>query len=100
MSQFKEGEPFPVETVIKNLLKDHLSNKEEAFQGVENNSFIFLEKNSLNLLLEHLFSSTKNEPSAITSEEYWSNAIEQLNQVFQENEKEFNAIINLLKEVT
>lgn len=98
MSHFEEDEALPTEKIIRQLMNEHFSNVKENLQE-NNNSFIFLEKSSLNLLLTYLL-STKNETPLLVNEEFELKAIEQLTQLIADNEKEFNTIINLLKEVT
>lgn len=95
----EEEKSLPIEKIIKQLMGEHFFYVKENPQE-KNNSFIFLEKSSLNLLLTYLLSSAKNENPHIVNEEFELKAIEQLNQVIHDNEKEFKAIINLLKEVT
>ncbi len=99
MNFFEEGEELPIEKIIGQIMKGHISNVKENPQE-NNNSFIFLEKSSLNLLLAYLLSGSKNEATHLVNEESEARALEQLNQVMKENEGEFKAIINLLKEVT
>ena len=99
MNPFEEGEELPIEKILGQMMKGHITNVRENPQE-NNNSFIFLEKSSLNLLLTYLLSRPQNETSSLGYEEFEASAIEHLNQMINENEKEFNAIINLLKEVT
>lgn len=80
-------------------MKGHFSNVKENPQE-NNNSFIFLEKSSLNLLLSYLLSDKKNETAHLVNEEFEAIALEQLNQMMKDNEEEFKTIINLLKEMT
>ncbi|AWE08843.1 hypothetical protein DCE79_16445 [Lysinibacillus sp. 2017] len=100
MKPFEEEEALPIEKILRQFAKGHFSNVKENPQEENNNSFIFLEKSSLNLLLDYLFSGTKSEIPPIVNEELELKAIEQLTQVINDTEKEFKAIINLLKEVT
>lgn len=98
-SEEEEEKSLPIEKIIKQFMGEHFFNIKENSQE-KNNSFIFLEKSSLNLLLAYLLSGAKNETPHIVNEEFELKAIEQLNQVIHDNEKEFKAIIKLLKEVT
>ena len=97
----KEDEALPLEKILRQFTQEHFSNLKLQ---EHNNSFIFLEKSSLNLLLAYLLSNTKNEipphPTNIVDDKSELKAIEKINQLISDNEKEFNTIINLLKGVT
>ncbi|MGN7478298.1 hypothetical protein ACTHOQ_10600 [Solibacillus silvestris] len=101
MSHFEEvkEEALPIEKILKHFMKQQFSTAEEDLQE-NNNSFIFLEKSSLNILLAYLLSNKKNEASETADEKLELKALEKINQVIHDNEKQFKAIINLLKEVT
>lgn len=80
-------------------MKEHFSSiKDEVHEN--NNSFIFLEKSSLNLLMAYLLSNNKYETSYPANEEEERKAAEKINQLINENEKEFQEIISLLKDIT
>ncbi|MER2029083.1 MAG: hypothetical protein ABS935_04305 [Solibacillus sp.] len=79
-------------------MKEHFSSIKDELQE-NNNSFIFLEKSSLNLLLAYLLSNNKFETSYPVNEEDEREAVENINQLINENEKEFQEIINLLKDM-
>lgn len=80
-------------------MKEHFSMIKDELQE-NNNSFIFLEKSSLNLLLAYLLSNNKYEASYPVNEEEEKKAVEKINQLINENEKEFQEIIGLLKDMT
>lgn len=80
-------------------MKEHFSSIKDDLQE-NNNSFIFLEKSSLNLLLAYLLLNNKYETPYPANEEEESKAAEKINQLINENEKEFQEIISLLKEMT
>lgn len=80
-------------------MKEHFSSIKDEFQE-NNNSFIFLEKSSLNLLLAYLLSNNKYETPHIANGEDDQKAIEKIDQLINENEKEFKEIIDLLKDMT
>lgn len=79
-------------------MKEHFSSIKDELQE-NNNSFIFLEKSSLNLLLAYLLSNNKFETSHPVNEEDERKAVENINQLINDNEKEFQEIINLLKDM-
>lgn len=80
-------------------MKEHFSSIKDELRE-NNNSFIFLEKSSLNLLLAYLLSNNKYETSSPVNEEDEKKAVEKINQLINENEKEFREIIGLLKDMT
>ncbi|MEK4387504.1 hypothetical protein MKZ25_17290 [Solibacillus sp. FSL W7-1464] len=81
-------------------MKEHFSSIKDELQE-NNNSFIFLEKSSLNLLLAYLLSNNKYDTSyPVSEEEEEKKAVEKINQLINENEKEFQEIIGLLKDMT
>ncbi|MCH7323070.1 hypothetical protein LZ480_14420 [Solibacillus sp. MA9] len=109
MNHFDEEEHvgvLPIEDILRQLTKEHISD----FNHQENNnSFIFLEKSSLNLLLTYLLSKPQTEPPTTPeinvelqakSEASVLKAIEEIDQLMNDNEKEFQAILRLLKEIT
>ena len=87
-----------MEKILKQFMKEHFSSIKDELQE-NNNSFIFLEKSSLNLLLAYLLSNNKFETSYPVNEEDERKAVENINQLINENEKEFQEIINLLKDM-
>lgn len=99
MNNFKEEKLHTIEKIVKQLIHEKVSvTKENNLEN--NNSFLFLEKSSLELLLTYLLSNTKNAAPPIVTEEIELNVLELLDQVMIDNEKEFQAIIHLLKEIT
>lgn len=94
-----------IDELFKQFTKDNFS---DSKQQDPNNSFLFLEKGSLNLLLAYLLSKPPTSPTApnitdeLTSkEEAWAvKAVEQLEQFIHDNDKEFQDILRLLKEMT
>lgn len=94
-----------IDELFKQFTKENFS---DLKQQDPNNSFLFLEKSSLNLLLAYLLSKPPTSPTApnitdelASKEEAWAvKAVEQLEQFIHDNEKEFQDIIRLLKEMT
>lgn len=96
---FEERENLAIEKILDQIMRGHISNVRDNSQE-NNNSFIFLEKSSLNLLLAYLLSGPQKETSSLVYEELEASAIKQIDQMIHDNEKEFKAIITLLKDVT
>lgn len=84
---------------MKQFTKEHFSSITDE-QQENSNSFTFPETSSLNLLLAYLLSNNKYETSYPVNEEEGKKAVENINQLINENEKEFQEIIGLLKDMT
>ncbi|WP_274308274.1 hypothetical protein [Solibacillus daqui] len=109
MNHFDEEEhvgAIPIEEILRQFTKEHFSDLKHQ---ENNNSFMFLEKSSLNLLLTFLLSKTQTEPPTTPeindelqakSKALELKAIEEIDQLINDNEKEFQAILRLLKEIT
>lgn len=93
----KESEVPSFEKILNQFTKEHFSSITDEQQE---NSNSFPKKNSLNLLLAHLLSNNKYETSYPVSEEEEKKAVEKINQLIDENKKEFLAILGLLKDRT
>lgn len=93
----KESEVPSFENILNQFTKEHFSSITAEQQE---NSNSFPKKNSLNLLLAHLLSNNKYETSYPVSEEEEKKAVEKINQLINENEKEFQKILGLLKDRT
>ena len=89
---------LPIENIINQYVKEHFSDLKENLKE-NNNSFIFLEKSSLNLLLSSLLSMAKNSTSIGNNEIVESTIIEKLDQMIAENKKEFDELLNTLREI-
>lgn len=109
MNHFDEEEhagSIPIDEIYKQFTKGHFF---DFKQQDHNNSFMFLEKSSLNLLLAYLLSKPQTPVPVspnITDElaskdEAWAlKALEKLEQFIQDNDKEFQDILRILKEFT
>lgn len=102
----KHAGVLPIEDILRHLTNEHIS---DSNRQENNNSFVFLEKSSLNLLLTYLLSKPQTEPPTTSEikdalsakdEALESKAIEEIDQIIMNNEKEFQDIIRLLKEMT
>ena len=78
---------------INNQLKDLKEEKQE-----DNNSFIFLEKSTLNLLMIYLLMNSSHKAVEEVREDNEA-IIKEIEQAMTENKKEFEEIIAKLKEV-
>jgi hypothetical protein len=89
---------LPIENIINQYVKEHFSDLKENLKE-NNNSFIFLEKSSLNLLLTSLLPMATNSTSIRNDEIAESTVIEKLDQMIAENKNEFDELLNTLREI-
>jgi hypothetical protein len=89
---------LPIENIINQYVKEHFSDLKENLKE-NNNSFIFLEKSSLNLLLTSLLPMATNSTSIRNNEIAESTTIEKLDQMIAENKNEFDELLNTLREI-
>ncbi|MER2108541.1 MAG: hypothetical protein ABS949_16560 [Solibacillus sp.] len=92
-------EQISMEHIINHYLQENFSDLRENLKE-NNNSFIFLEKTSLNLLLTSLLSMTTSPTSNIKNKVDESTLIESLDLVINENKKEFESLLKLLRDIT
>ncbi|MEK5037681.1 hypothetical protein [Sporosarcina sp. FSL K6-3457] len=81
------------EQVIRQFMKDQLNNRKEDKQE-NDNSFIFLEKDTLNMLMNHLLINAEQS----TSVDSQVKIVEVLEQIIADNQKDFEELITSLKE--
>lgn len=81
------------EQVIRQFMEDQLNDRKEDKQE-NDNSFIFLEKDTLNLLMNHLLSNAEQRDSGDSQAEI----IGALEQIIADNKKDFEEIITSLKD--
>lgn len=81
---------------IRQFMKDQLSDRKEDAQD-NDNSFIFLEKSTLNLFLMSMLANGERRTSEDVIEDGHEEIAEQLEQVIAANKKDFEELITLLK---
>lgn len=81
------------EQVIRQFMKDQLNDRKEDKQ-VNDNSFIFLEKDTLNMLMNHLLTNAEQRASGDSQ----VRIIGILEQIITNNQKDFEEIITFLKD--
>lgn len=72
----------------------------KKFNHEENNSFMFLEKNTLNVILDHLLTGDKRSSNGEMNGEFEGIVMEKLDEMMEKNKKEFEDIINQLKRLS
>ena len=95
MGQFDEEQVLNIEEMIQQYLQDHLSNPQET-----NNSFLFLEKGSLNLLLAYLLFMKRQTAPTVQQETFdTSQLLAQLDDLIEDNKKEFEMLLDLFRSI-
>lgn len=92
------SEILTIEKIVTYFMKEHFPSLKDELQE-NDNSFISPEKSSLNLVMAYLLTNNKFEESDPVNEEE-KEAAEKRNRLINENENEFQEIINLLKNMT
>ncbi|WP_318616264.1 hypothetical protein [Sporosarcina sp. YIM B06819] len=81
---------------IRQFMKDQLSGRKEDTHD-HDNSFIFLEKSTLNMFLMSMLANGEHRTSEDVIEIDYKEIVEQLEQVIAANKKDFEELITLLK---
>lgn len=100
MSQLEDEQLLLMEQMINQYIKGHFSNIKEN-SNENNNSFMFLEKGSLNLLLSYLLFMNRNTANPVEKEPLeTSTLLAQLEDLMEDNKKEFEALMDLFRNIT
>lgn len=94
----EQGKEVLMRRVVSGFMKDQLADLKE-YSKEDNNSFIFLEKGTLNLLIAYMLSGDKRSTNEEVNEEFKIRVLKEIDQVIENNKKEFEDVINLLKEL-
>jgi hypothetical protein len=103
MSEF-ENMNQKIDSVLHQLMKEQLMNLPNNSKK-ENNSFAYLEKGTLNLLIAYLLSGEKRRTGEIGHEEIYNEELElkimkQLDEMLEESKEQFEEVIDLLKKLS
>lgn len=85
--------------MIGELVKERLTQAKKS-HNEENNSFVFFEKSTLNVLLDHLLTGDKQSSNHVMNDKLWEVVVAKLDTMIENNEKEFENIINQLKKLS
>jgi len=96
MSEIDDKE-LVMKHVIRQFMKDQLDELQED-KPENNNSFVFLEKSTLNMVLTYLFMNGERQNNGEVNEDSHMKILEELEQVIADNKEDFEEIIALLKE--
>lgn len=90
MSEFEK-----IEHITQQFIKEQLANLSN-YNSEKNNSFAFLEKGTLNLLIAYLISGEKLKKQEINNDEFDKHLVKQLDEVIEESKKQFEEVISML----
>ena len=79
-------------SVIQQLVKEQLSRRNE-----QDNSFAFLEKSTLQLLIAYLVSDEKSQVEQIKNPQLEGKWMKQLDELLEETKEQFEEVVDLLK---
>lgn len=79
-------------SVIQQLVKEQLSRRNE-----QDNSFAFLEKSTLQLLIASLVSGEKSQVEQIKNPQLEGKWMKQLDELLEETKEQFEEVVDLLK---
>lgn len=88
-----------IDSVVHQLLKEQLTNLSNS-SNTKNNSFAYLEKGTLNLLIAYLMSGGKSQTGEIGDEEIEIKLIKQLDEMLENSKEQFEEVISLLKKLS
>jgi len=88
-----------IDSVAHQIMKEQLANLPN-YINEENNSFAYLEKGTLNLLITHLIAGEKRITDKIGDEEIETRMIKQLDEMLEESKEQFEEVISLLKKLS
>lgn len=100
MSELEEQKrEVGLEQIVRQYMKDQLINVSD-FKKEEDNSFAFLEKSTLQLLLASLLSGDKRVPVENGNGQIELSMAKQLDEMIEETKVQFEEIIDLLKKLS
>jgi hypothetical protein len=93
------------ELLMKNVIRQFMRNQLDDLEEVKNdrnNSFVFLENNTLNMLITYMLMNREYRPNQeVTRDERefsQTEILEELDQLIADSKQEFDKIITLMKE--
>ena len=98
MNEVNENE---LELLVKQILSQLMEDQFNGLKGdkeEDNNSFIFLEKSTLNILLNYLLLNGKNQAYEEVDNDTEVKNLEQIEQIIVDTKEEFEEVLTLLKE--
>ncbi len=100
MSELEEQKlEVGLEQIVRQYMKDRLINVSDFIQE-EDNSFAFLEKNTLQLLLASLLSGDKRVLVENGNGQFELSIVKQLDEMIEETKVQFEEVMDLLKKLS
>ncbi|TKI59479.1 hypothetical protein FC756_20905 [Lysinibacillus mangiferihumi] len=100
MSELEEQKlEVGLEQIVRQYMKDRLINVSD-FKQEEDNSFAFLEKSTLQLLLASLLSGDKRVPVENGNGQFELSIVKQLDEMIEEMKVQFEEVMDLLKKLS
>ena len=87
-----------LEQIVRQFMKDQLKGVAELSK--EDNSFAFLEKSTLHLLLTYLLSQDKGVPEEQVNGQFELLVLKQLDDLIEDSKVQFEELMNLLKKLS
>ncbi|AMW99049.1 hypothetical protein [Rummeliibacillus stabekisii] len=87
---------FEKMSYVHDLMREHLTNISKE----NNNSFAYLEKSTLNLLIAYLISDEKKKPLSINHKKIDRKIIKQLDKAIGDSKEQFEEVIRLLEKLS
>lgn len=98
MNEINENElELLVKRILSQLIEDQFSELKKDKQE-DDNSFIFLEKKTLNILLNYMLMNGENLAYGEVDNDTEVKTLEKIEQIIEDNKKEFEKTLTLLKE--
>ncbi|AVK86506.1 hypothetical protein C3943_25010 [Lysinibacillus sp. B2A1] len=99
MSEFEKAQQeIKIEDITHQFIKEQLSNLSSCSSD-KNNSFAFLEKGTLNLLIAYLLSGEKPKKEQFKNDEFDINLIKKLDEILEESKKQFEEVMSMLGKI-
>lgn len=95
----KQEKEVRMRRMISEFMEGQLANLKE-YDMEKNNSFAFLEKGTLNLLLTYMLLGEKRSTNEVVDEKFDRKVLAKLDKVIENNKKEFEDIISYLKKLS
>ncbi|MGP4038677.1 hypothetical protein ACTWP4_02025 [Gracilibacillus sp. D59] len=93
-----------MQQLIRNSMREYTDRLNNESQQKDNNSFIFLENNTLNMLMTYMFMHLENQQDNGRKDEVQSADLEEislsLDSMVEESKASFEEMIDILKERT
>ncbi|WP_058307186.1 hypothetical protein [Gracilibacillus massiliensis] len=97
MKKNRDHTPLQINQLIQQYMKDSLDRITQDDQSNKNNSFVYLENDTLHLLIMYLLMKKENNNTGMNNESF-EELSEVLESYMEDNRQAFDGIIDLLKD--